>query len=312
MACGVTILVGLFAWLLLWLLFIRPPAAFPARSFFTVEKGTALSELSVQLEATHLIRSASFFKLAAYVLGNQGKVLSGEYFVKTPVSSLELLSRIASGTFGVEYKEVTIPEGSSVKQASAIIIKAVPSFDAKQFVVIATPFEGYLFPDTYRFLPKTTPEETLHVMQQNFDQKIATVQADITKFGRPLSDVVKMASIVEEEGRTTITRRTIAGILWRRISLGMPLQVDASFLYINGKNTSTLTLADLAIDSPYNSYIHKGLPPTPITNPGLDSIFATITPISTPYLYFLTDKKGVMHYARTFDEHVANKAQFLK
>lgn len=311
-SCVLTVLVGLLLWCVLWFVYIRPPADFPAASFFNIEKGISLSQLSAQLESAHLIRSAGFFKLSAYISGNQGRVLSGEYFMNAPVSSFELLSRIANGAFGIEYKEVTIPEGSSVKQAAGIIKKAIPEFDEKRFVAIAAPFEGYLFPDTYRFLPKTSPDEVLQVMQKNFDDKIAALQPEITTFGKPLSDIVKMASIVEEEGRTTITRRTIAGILWKRISIGMPLQVDASFLYINGKNTYTLTLDDLAIESPYNSYLHKGLPPTPITNPGLDSLSATISPISTPYLYFLTDKHGVMHYARTFDEHLANKAQFLK
>jgi len=91
----------------------------------------------------------------------------------------------------------------------------------------------------------------------------------------------------------------------------MPLQVDASFKYINGKGTKDLTLADLKIDSPYNSYLYKGLPPTPISNPGLDSIVATLTPIKTDYLYFLTDKEGNMHYAKTFSEHVFNKQKYL-
>ncbi|MEK7644883.1 MAG: endolytic transglycosylase MltG [Patescibacteria group bacterium] len=312
LACCATVVACLFVWLVVWLAFVRPPAEFPVKSFFSVEKGTSLSALSSQLEAAGLVRSASFFTFSAYISGNQGQILSGEYFVKTPISSIELLKRIAKGEFGVEYKEVTFPEGSSVKQIGEIMKKTFPDFDAKHFVTIAAPFEGYLFPDTYRFVARTTPEQVMQLMQQTFDQKLSTLQSEITKFGKPLSDVVKMASIVEEEGRTTITRRTIAGILWKRLSLGMPLQVDASFLYINGKNTYTLTTADLAIESPYNSYLHKGLPPTPITNPGLDSISATISPISTPYLYFLTDKKGVMHYGRTFDEHLANKAQFLK
>jgi len=311
-ACVLTVVVGFLMWSVLWWTCIRPPADFPVGTVFTVEKGTGLSALSAQLESALLIRSAAFFKLSAYLSGNQGSILSGEYVMKAPATSLELLSRISSGAFGIEYKEVTIPEGTSVRQAAVLIKKMLPEFDEKHFIEIAAPFEGYLFPDTYHFLPKTAPEEVVSAMQKNFDNKIATIQSDITTFGKPLSDIVKMASIVEEEGRTTITRRTIAGILWKRISIGMPLQVDASFLYINGKNTYTLTLADLAIESPYNSYLHIGLPPTPITNPGLDSIVATISPISTPYLYFLTDKKGVMHYARTFDEHVANKAQFLK
>jgi UPF0755 protein len=132
------------------------------------------------------------------------------------------------------------------------------------------------------------------------------------RFGKPEGDIIKMASIVEEEGRTMETREIIAGILWKRISIKMPLQVDSSFKYINGKTTATLTTEDLKIDSPYNSYTNRGLPPTPISNPGLAAIRATINPIKTPYLYFLSDKNGNMHYAITFEEHVENKLKYLK
>jgi UPF0755 protein len=120
-----------------------------------------------------------------------------------------------------------------------------------------------------------------------------------------------MASIIEKEARTMEARQIIAGILWKRISIGMPLQVDVSFKYINGKVTEDLTLADLKIDSPYNSYLYKGLPPTPIANPGLDSIKATIKPIKTDYLYFLSDKNGGMHYAKDYAEHLHNKELYL-
>ncbi len=92
----------------------------------------------------------------------------------------------------------------------------------------------------------------------------------------------------------------------------MALQVDTAFIYVNGKTTEDLTLADLAIKSPYNTYVNRGLTPTPISNPGLDSIMAAITPIKTPYLYFLTDADGVMHYAATLKEHAANKQKYLK
>ena len=99
------------------------------------------------------------------------------------------------------------------------------------------------------------------------------------------------------------TRQIISDILWKRIETGMPLQVDVSFKYVNGKTTAQLTHADLAIDSPYNSYRYEGLPPTPIANPGLDSILAAITPKDTKYLFFLSDAHGTMHYAATFEEH---------
>jgi len=107
------------------------------------------------------------------------------------------------------------------------------------------------------------------------------------------------------------TRQIVAGILWERIALDMPLQVDVSFKYINGKVTKDLSLEDLKVDSLYNSYLYKGLPPTPISNPSLDSILATVTPIETDYLFFLTGRDGIMHYASTYATHLINKELFL-
>ena len=179
------------------------------------------------------------------------------------------------------------------------------------FIAKAKSLEGYLFPDTYIFQTNTGVYTVIEAMQANYNRKIATVEDKIKASGKTESDIIKMASIVEEEGRTTETRQIVAGILWKRLALSMPLQVDSSFKYINGKTTATLTTADLKIDSPYNTYLYKGLPPTPICNPGLDSIIAVLSPIKTDYLYFLTDKDGVMHYAKTFDEHVANKQKYL-
>lgn len=128
---------------------------------------------------------------------------------------------------------------------------------------------------------------------------------------RKISDVIIMASILEGEALPK-DRQVVAGILWKRLSIGMPLQVDATFRYINGKGTYDLTADDLKIDSPYNTYIHKGLPPGPISNPGIDAISASLNPIPTKYLYYLTEKDGTIHYAKTFTEHIANKNKYLK
>ena len=121
-----------------------------------------------------------------------------------------------------------------------------------------------------------------------------------------------MASIIEREAITPEARRIVSGILWKRIKMGMPLQVDATFAYVNGKNTYELTAEDLHIDSKYNTYEYKGLPPGPICNPGLDSIIATIEPTATPYLYYLSEKNGTMHYAKTFEEHKMNKVKYMR
>jgi UPF0755 protein len=150
------------------------------------------------------------------------------------------------------------------------------------------------------------------MMRENFARQIKPYEEDILKFKKPLDEVVTMASIIEEEANGSLeSKRVVSGILWKRISLKMPLQVDSPFVYYNGKNSYTLTKDDLAKDQPYNTYINKGLTPTAITNPGIDSIRAAITPTQTQYLYFLSDKKGGMHYAKTFDEHKQNRELYL-
>jgi UPF0755 protein len=197
---------------------------------------------------------------------------------------------------------------------SDIMLKNYPEFDSSGFILKAKAKEGYLFPDTYKFGSDVRPEKVIQVMNDTFEKKIndKDLQDAMTDFGKPLADVITMASILEGEARQMRTRQIVAGILWERIRLGMPLQVDAAFRYVNGKTTKDLTVDDLKIDSPYNTYVYKGLPPTPISNPGLDSIWAAVTPIDTDYLYFITDSEGKMHYAETFEQHQQNVARYLR
>ena len=120
-----------------------------------------------------------------------------------------------------------------------------------------------------------------------------------------------MASLVEKEARTDANRRIVAGVLWNRLALGMPLQVDAVFGYIFDRDTYSPSFEDLKVDSPYNTYTHKGLPPGPISNPGLESIYAALYPTKTNYLYYLTGRDTLMHYAKTYAEHQANRRKYL-
>jgi UPF0755 protein len=176
---------------------------------------------------------------------------------------------------------------------------------------MAKSYEGYLFPDTYFFYENVTPIQVLETLRDNFNDKIKLALLGIQAFGKPLNEVIEMASIVEREATSTVDREIIAGILWKRIATGMPLQVDPPFYYVLGKSSAQLTVKDLAMNSPYNLYSHKGLPPTPISNPGIDSILATVNPTKTNYLFFLADRRGVIHYAVTNDDHVANKYKYL-
>jgi UPF0755 protein len=241
-------------------------------------------------------------------------VIEGNYLLNKKQSVITLAWRVTHGQLDIIPVKVTFPEGINSFEMASILSNNFPAFDKNIFqdLIKTKKLEGYLFPDTYLIMPDMKEDQIIKMMNDNFNEKIKSVNADIKKFGKSESDVIKMASILEEEGRTPETRKIIAGILWKRISIGMALQVDSSFKYINGKTTATLTTEDLKIDSPYNSYTHRGLPPTPISNPGLEAISDAINPTKTPYLYFLTDAQGNMHYAVTFEEHVANKLKYLK
>lgn len=137
------------------------------------------------------------------------------------------------------------------------------------------------------------------------------VQEAILKSGHSLDEILTMASILEKEANKTADRKKIAGVLWHRIDIGMPLQTDATFPYYLGRNTFEVTRTDLQTDHPYNTYTNKGLPPGPIGNPGLDSILAAAQPTKSNYIFFLSDRQGNFHYSVTYEGHLANKRRYL-
>jgi UPF0755 protein len=137
------------------------------------------------------------------------------------------------------------------------------------------------------------------------------IAVDLAISGKSLNDIVIMASIIEKEGTNLNDKKKISGVLWNRIDIGMALQVDAPFVYFLGKNTYQLTLEDLQIDSPFNTYINKGLPPTPIANPGIESLKAAINPERSDYLFYLADSEGTTHFSETYAEHLKKKKLYL-
>lgn len=291
--------------------FVSPPRNFPAGHVFSIEEGKTLSEIAKDLKDNRYINSETAFKFAvAGVFRSGNGAVAGDYIFEKKLSTFSLAYRIVFGKHHLDPVRVTIHEGLNKFEMAEVLARAMPSFDKERFIEIAP--EGYLFPDTYFFVPNARPERVVEVMTNNFERQIEPYLEDIEGSGRTFEEVLTMASIVETEARQFETRRTISGILWKRIDENMPLQVDVTFKYVNGKVTHNLTLEDLEIDSPYNTYVYTGLPPTPIANPGLDSILATITPIDTPYYFFLADDSGETHYAATFDEHRNNKQIYLR
>jgi len=228
-----------------------------------------------------------------------------------PASRRYLRSLVVSD-FVFSSVRVTYPEGTTIREMADKTEATFPRIRDADFIRIASSSEGYLFPDTYFFPALVTATSVVATMRANFDTKTAPLRNEIAASGHSLSDVIIMASLLEKEVRTSENRRIVAGILWKRLALGMPLQVDAVFGYINGRDTYAPSLSDLKIESPYNLYLHKGLPPGPINNPGLDALDAAANPTKTTYLYYLTGNDNLMHYATTYAAHQANRKKYLK
>ncbi len=307
--------VALFFMAAFYINFWAAPKDFPLGMIYDLKSGQTLSTVSNNFQKLNVIRSDFWFKSFVYIFTfGKVKVIEGDYAMPNKQDVLNIAWRVSRGLLEIVPVKTTLPEGLNSFEIADILSNNFPSFNKVEFlnIVEKEKLEGYLFPDTYFIMPNAKESEVIKIMNDNYNRKISEVSDDIKKFGKSESDVIKMASIIEEEARTTESREIVAGILWKRISINMALQVDSSFKYINGKTTATLTTDDLKIDSPYNSYTRRGLPPTPISNPGLEAIKATINPKKSPYMYFLTDNDGNMHYAVTFDEHIANKLKYLK
>ena len=278
----------------------------------TIKKDMGLSQTADVLARDGVIRSAFVYKVYMVLLGGHGKIKAGEYLFDEPQSVIQVAERTISGAQGLPKLKVTIPEGKNVREIAWIILKAIPRFNAPAFIALGQQYEGYLFPDTYFFYPNVTASEVVATMREEFNTKIQTIQKEINTFGKPLKDIIAMASIVEKEATSTQDRKIVAGVLWNRMSHHAALQVDPPFFYFLGKNSSDITFDDLKIDSPYNLYKYVGLPPTPIGSPGIETILATVTPTITDYWFYLSDSDGRMHYAVTYEGHLVNKAKYIK
>lgn len=297
------------------LLFIQyentAPDKFPISEPVTIEKGLSLTGISSSLKAQSVIRSGSLFRALVLMSGATSELRAGVYEFPYTLSTLEVIHSLVSGLYSNKTVRITIPEGSNTREIGRIVAPILNEVNEEQFAKDSQPDEGYLFPETYYVPPTYTSEELITLLKATFNEQTASLQKDVENSGHSLHDVVVMASLLEKEGKSDESMRLIAGILYQRMELGMPLQVDAPFAYILGKESSELTLDDLKTNSPYNTYTHKGLPPQAIGNPGLTALRAALTPTESPYLYYLSDENGEFHYAKTFEEHKKNKERYL-
>jgi UPF0755 protein len=257
------------------------------------------------------IRSAFVFKAYNRLTFQDRSLTNGPYVFDRPLGLVPLVHRLATGEHGISTARITFTEGMTVADMSRALEASLPDFNTEGFMQLASTSEGYLFPDTYFFLPGTHPQEVVDRLRARFDEQIGSIREVLDTSDRTLDELVIMASILEREAKTEEDMRIVSGILWNRLDNDMALQVDAPFGYIHDENGYTPTATDLETDSTYNTYLNRGLPPGAISNPGLIALFAAATPEDTPYVYYLTGNDGQMHYARTFEEHKRNRALYL-
>ena len=289
-----------------------PPRDFPAGSMVSIEYGTPVSNIASELGDLNIVAHPSILAFLLRLSGESLNIQAGTYLFYAPENVFVVAYRLALGSYGFPFVRLTFPEGETARDLAERVHNIFPNISESEFLSKSEPYEGYLFPDTYFLPPSATISSIVKMMRTNFDTKTMSLSDEIQTSGHSLSDIITMASLIEREARTNADKHIVAGILYNRIERNMLLQVDAVFGYIYGRDTYSPSFSDLKVDSPYNTYTHKGLPPGPIGNPGIESIEAALRPTKTDYLYYLTGRDGLMHYAKTYVAHQANVKKYLR
>lgn len=276
-----------------------------------MDPGLSVPEFATRLEKQGVVKSAKVFLSLIQKLHLEKKVKQGTYVFTTSTNVFEVVNRVSSANYGYTPVKVTIPEGYTTYAIAKAIPEKLVDIKPEDFIAASAGLEGYLFPDTYFLYPYATSSALIALMRNNFDNKMKPLQESIAASGHTLEQIITMASILEKEVQTLEDKQIVSDLFWRRINTGMPLQADSTLTYVTGKTSDELTLKDLRENSPYNSYTNKGLPPGPISNPGIISIRAAISPVSNEYVFFLSDNDGVTHFSKTYVEHLRLKKKYL-
>ncbi len=281
---------------------------------FAISSGESVRSVSARLTKENFIRSSTAFFILVKMMGIDNALQAGDFRLNRSMNARMVAEELTHGIVDVW---VTTLEGWRIDEVATKLAKEL-DIPEGEFLKVAQ--EGYMFPDTYLIPKNATAGAIVQLFKDNFDTKVtATMRNDAQASGLSLDQVVTLASIVEREGRTEEDRPVIAGILLKRLEADWPLQTDATLQYISGyqPNDKTwwkkiVTNADKELDSPYNTYKHTGLPPGPIANPGISSIRAVIYPKQSENWYYLHDPSGGVHYAVTYEDHLANIAKYLQ
>jgi len=291
-----------------------PSQAVEIHHVVEISEGASFREVANLLAQKGLIVSPFWFRLLEKVQDAERKIQPGEYDLHTAMRPVEILNALVKGK-AIHYG-VLIPEGLTAQQIGKLLeeagiakeadiarLVADPAF-AKSLGLEAQTLEGYLFPDTYHFRRRTKPEDVLRAMAQRFKAAYTPeLQAQATALGMTERQVVTLASIIEKETGRDDERPLISAVFHNRLKKRYPLQSDPTVIYGIRNFSGNLTRKDLGRRTPFNTYTMLGLPPTPIANPGLQSIQAALNPAPVKYLYFVSKNDGSHHFSVTVAEH---------
>lgn len=296
-------LVGLF--LFYYAIFIPKNPWSKDKIIFNATKGIGDDEIAIDLQKQDIINSNYAFRLFVIFSGNHSKLQAGSYEVSSNMSVFQIIKMFVDGK--VLKDKITIPEGWDYADIENYLVKknvcTKENFElvmnqnfADEFSFLndklkGTSLQGYIFPDTYEFLIGENCQQVVNKALVNFDKKLTiNLREEIAKQKKSIHSIITMASIIEREVVSLEDRKIVSGILWQRIAIGMPLQVDVE----------------------PDTYKYYGLPKSPISNPGIDSIIAAIYPTKTQYLYYLSARDGKTIFSKTLQEHNIARAKYLK
>ena len=281
----------------------------------SIPPGATLKKISTDLKGLSLIRNASAFRLLANIRQKQTHIQVGEYELNQSMLPMDILKAITSGKTVLH--PVTIPEGYRISEIAELLTKTI-SINKEIFIkesrnkdllnklnITSKSLEGYLFPETYHFSKHTSEKKIIQTMLNTFQQRMKTkkIQHQIQSSDMSLHEIITLASLIEKETGMNGERKHISSVFHNRLKRKMRLQTDPTVIYAIENFDGNIRKKDLAIDSPYNTYRYKGLPPGPIASPGIKSIVAALNPIKTNHLYFVSKKDGSHQFSSSLKEH---------
>jgi UPF0755 protein len=288
------------------------PSDFPNHKEIVIEQGTDVKTITEILDDQGVVKSKELLYYVLVLFHDPTTIKASTYIFENPLTTLEIAKKLAEGDFDTDLIRFTHFEGERVTQVAERASKIFTDFNKEEFIEVAEPLEGKLFPETY-FVPSTfTDEEMFTLLRETFEENISALTTKIEEHPLTLDEILVLASIIEREANTVESKKLVSSVLQNRMEIGMALQADASIEYVLSKPLSELTPEDLKIDSPYNTYLYRGLPPTPIGNPGIDAIGAVLEPTESNYFYYITGNDGEFYFAETYRQHLFNIEKFLR